>query len=284
MRLIEVIATMQAPLVVTDDLHLDDLLTSAHPLYRQQHVTRQTAMETFAEPPIPVMAVTFGGARVRLCSSAQYTEQALLGSTRVVKRRDSEDLAQLARPIHLALGPGKNRLGRLPIVTSATLRWLAVGDRRGVLRLLQRLTHLGGWRSAGYGFVASWAVVEMSVDASEVVLVQHGVAQRNLPAAWVTTASGYADGPIAAPYWHPGRRHERLVPAGTHCELKPAVIQAVRVASDPEQAARHRMRHRVRNAEAALRRAQQTGAPLSNRVQRVLSRPTLADAGVDVSS
>ncbi|HEX6939808.1 MAG TPA: hypothetical protein VF158_10390 [Longimicrobiales bacterium] len=272
MRIVRVVATLGAPAVIADEFHLDGLLAAAHPDCRAQHLTRETDLATLRDPSLPVMALTEAGVTARLCTSAQYADGTRLTTTRWVKRRDGEDLAQLARPANLALGPGKNRMGRLPLVASPTITWEAVGDRRGITRLLQRLTHVGSDRASGYGYVRAWSVTWVETETPETVLVRDGVAQRHLPVAWCEWAAGETTGALVFPYWHPGRQVERIVPAGTRCVLRPAIVTRVRDAARGETQSRHRARHEERAIARALEAQRTAGAPLSKRVQAMIEK------------
>jgi len=250
LRIVEVVATLAAPLVLTDEMHLDGLLASAHPMCRESPIGRDTPVTALVSPPLSVMQLSFGGATVRLCTVADAAQSAQLTTSQVVKRRDALDIAALARPIHLGLGPGKNRLGRLPVVVTPTLTWRAIGDRRGIVRLAKRITHVGTWRAAGYGQVVHWDVTMHAVDDPESVLVRDGRAQRTLPASWVEDAETVTTGAIQAPYWHPARQGASIVPVGARCTLRAAIIDGVRQAAHHEHQVAHRKRHEARRASA----------------------------------
>lgn len=253
LRIVEVVATLAAPVVLTDEMHLDGLLASAHPLCRGAPIGRDTPLSRIVDPPIPVMNLSDGGVSVRLCTVADAAPSARLTTSQVVKRRDAEDIASLARPVHLGLGPGKNRLGRLPVVVTPTLTWRAVGERRGIVRLLNRITCLGTWRSAGYGQVCRWDVTVHPTDTPEQVLVSRdGRAQRTIPTSWTEWAETTVTGAIQAPYWHPARLVASCVPVGARCVLRPTIIEAVRRAAHHEHQVAHRKRHESRRETRRL--------------------------------
>ena len=248
---VRVTAHMEAPLVLAEELHLDGLLASAHPLCRAHSIGRHTPASALIQPPIPVASLTYAGATVALASVASFPDAARLGASQAVSRRDADDVEALARPVHLGLGPGKNKLHTLPLVITPSVTWRCVGDRRGIIRLVKRLSHLGSWRSAGYGQVRAWEVVKEDGDPAE-VLVAQGDAQRTLPVAWTTSAARTAIDAIASPYWHPARRMHAVVPPGAPCVLLPLVEEMVHGLADPATQRAHRERHEAR---AAARRA-----------------------------
>lgn len=271
-RLVRVVASLGTPAVISDELHLDGLVAAAHPVCREQHVTRDVDLRALREPAIPIMRLDHAGAGAALCTAAHFAEGTRLTTTRFIKRKDGEDLAQLARPVNLALGPGKNRMGRLPLVASPTITWEAIGDKRGLVRLVQRLTHVGSDRASGYGYVREWSVTWVETEAPETVLVRDGIAQRHLPAAWCEWAAGETTGALVFPYWHPGRQMERIVPAGTRCVLTREVVERVRAAADRGHQSAHRARHELRTIARALEAQRTSGAPLSRRVQAMIEK------------
>ncbi|MFM1991299.1 MAG: hypothetical protein RJA99_4256 [Pseudomonadota bacterium] len=244
-------ATLSAPIVLDDELHCDGLLASAHPLCRSSPISRSTPLDAIPMPALPIYRHEFGGALAYLGTAAQFADGARVATSHVVKRRDGEDIESLARPVHLGLGPGKNRLHALQTIVTPTVTWRTIGIRREVLHLVRRIQQLGMWRSAGYGIVATWHVDYVEEDGAT-VLVRDGVAQRHLPAAWCMWAESITAGPCLPPYWHPGRQSSRIVRAGTRCALQPTVEAVCRAVSSPDALRAHKAR---KDARALARRA-----------------------------
>ena len=139
---------------------------------------------------------------------------------------------------------------QLPATTVVTpwIRWLAIGDRREIMRLARRIQQIGQWRSAGYGQVLSWQAEALDLDPVS-VLVDHSIAQRHLPAAWCQWAESTVEGPYRPPYWHPERQSDLIVRAGTRCVLKPSVEEACRAVAHPDALRAHKER-KIRRARA----------------------------------
>jgi hypothetical protein len=250
-------ATLAAPVVLTDELHLDGVLASAHPMCRAAPVSRDTPAAALVHPPLPVAQPCVARVRAALCTAAIFPEGARLSGEQTVRRRDAEDHEALARPLSLGVGPGKNRLMRLPTIVAPSVSWYAVGSRREILRLVRRrVLYVGSWRSAGYGQVTAWEAEYVEVDPTVVLVDAAGVAQRHLPAEWVAWAEAVVTGPLRPPYWHPARQTAAIVRAGTRCELLPGVVEVVRALAQPDAIRRHRER---KDVARAARRARPNG-------------------------
>jgi hypothetical protein len=234
-------AHVAAPIVIDDELHLDGLLETAHPNSRQVPVSRTTRLEDLPTVPIPICSHSLDGLTTRLCTSMRLPDAARMVRSHVVKRRDGEDIEALANGVNLGLGPGKNRMNALTTLITPYVQWLAIGDRRELLRLARRVLFVGSWRSAGYGLVTGWTAENVDADPPT-VLVADGVAQRHLPASWCAWHEGTVTGPIRPPYWHPARQTETIVRAGTRCALKPTVEAACHAVADPAALRAHRER------------------------------------------
>lgn len=250
--LVRLTAHLDAPVVLSDDLHLDGLLASAHPFTRGAPISRDTPRSGLVLPPLPVARASFGDHTVSLCTVAILPPTARMATNNAVSRRDAEDVEMLGRPVQLNLGPGKNRLHRLATVITPTIEWLCIGDRRGIKRLIRRISHIGSWRSAGYGVVRTWEAVEEEGDSMR-VLTDGVLAQRHLPVSWCDWADSETAGAITPPYWHPAMQSERIVRAGTRCTIKSPIRELADTFADKATQIAHRLRHKKR---AEARRAQ----------------------------
>lgn len=259
MGLVRVTAHLAAPVVLGDDgLPFDDLLVAAHPTTRAAPIGRETSLAGRRWPAVPVAHLDAREARVALATVACPAPTARRVQEHTVKRRDGEDLAQLARGVNLGLGPGKNRLHRLPALVTPTLTWWAVGSPREMLKLARRILFIGRWRAAGYGVVTGWTACYDDQEPSR-VLVADGVAQRTLPRSWVTWAESTGDAALLPPYWHPERAVAGVVLSGTPCALQPAIEDAVRALADPAAHRAHRNRHDIKRAAHRLDTARSVG-------------------------
>jgi hypothetical protein len=250
MGLVHITAHLSSPIVLGgDDFEIDGLLVSAHPSTRAGPRGRESPPGRL--PAIPLAHLDHAGQRTALGTIAILPASARQVQEHAVKRRDAEDLMQLARGINLGLGPGKNRLHRLAAIATPTVSWRAIGTPRSLLKLLRRHVALGRWTSSGYGVVSRWEARYLDEDPAS-VLVADGCAQRNLPASWTTWAESETTGALAAPYWHPARQTERIVRAGTPCALLPDVEDRVRAIADPAATRAHALRHALKRAARAI--------------------------------
>lgn len=226
MTVLRVTAHMLAPIASVEEVHLDSLLTAAHPDVRGRHVTRAHDAGELHHPRLPVVRLTVGGVWVLLSSTWQIPEGARFGRESFTKRRDKVDVHYLAQPFTPSSGPGKNY--QLPVMTVETpsVSWLVVGDRRGVRELLRYVQHVGAIRRQGYGRVREWEVERADVDPLRVLVDEQGRAARFLPQAWTSYADALDRGAVVPPYWHPGLAVPRVRP-GVRVELLDEVREAV---------------------------------------------------------
>lgn len=120
----------------------------------------------------------------------------------------------------VATGNSWTKSYRLPIKASSVEKivWFVGGSKRRNLKtLLKSVTSVGKKRSQGFGRVASWEFEEVEVDHSWFAPSEHGtLLMRVLP--WCDDLPkdliGFKRwfGGYAAPYWHPDRQIEVVVP------------------------------------------------------------------------
>lgn len=253
MGVVRLTATLGAPVVMRDDLHLDGLFMAAHPACRSQPLARSSPPSEFREPPIPIARLTWEGVSVYLATVAQLPPEARLETEHHIKRRDEQDIEALAKPVHLGLGPAKNRMISLPIVVTPTISWLLLGEAKTVRRFAERTRQIGSWRAQGYGIVTAWRAeyVEDWCAAAPTVLVSGGRAQRHLPASWCTVGQPVV-GAYRPPYWHPARQADPIIRAGDRCAIDPAILDAVRHLADPAVTREHKLAHQRRALARAI--------------------------------
>lgn len=203
--LVAVVAEFHAPLVSVRPVHLDSLLEIAwfRQQGREETPDRLTPLSEISRAPIPIRYVD----DVALCTAALHPP--VQGLTHHTRRRDAVDVDRLAMSFTPSLGPGRDRLRRILQAPTPFALWLGVlapdacvGD---VEVLVQSITHVGGERGTGHGFVSAWHVVGYEGEASS-VLTYEGTALRHLPYAWVTSSRPASRGAFASPYWHPARQ------------------------------------------------------------------------------
>jgi len=262
MGVLIITAVMDAPIVLSQELHLDGLLASAHPMCRAEPIGRETAPSAFVRPPLPMQSVRVHREQMYYCTAAQFADDARLATIDVVKRRDGLDIESLAQPIHLGLGPGKNRWTKLTSVVTPWVRWYAVGHRRGLIRLARRITHLGQMRGAGHGQVREWTVADDPDLDPACVWVRDGLAQRNLPQAVLLEHGELGTAALEYPYWHPAQQREHVARAGSPVTVAPYYLDLLR--HDANAATQHAHYGRQKQARAARRAGADGGSPAEN--------------------
>lgn len=236
MPVVEVIARLGAPVVVTDALHLDGILSGVHPDTVGGHLHRGADPSEIIRPRLPVVSRSLYGEEVYLCSAEEWPAEARRRSGYLTRKRDGDDLDYLTQPIQTASGPGRDVLLRYPVVEAPWVRWVAVGSRRGILTLIRRAEAVGAIRRHGHGAVLAgagdvlgWEVRRLDMPALE-VLVAGGLARRHLPAAWCDTPAAVDVGALRHPYWHRASYGPR-VRRGTPTRLLPEVAAMIQSAT-----------------------------------------------------
>lgn len=227
MSVLRVIARLATPPVLRDAMHLDALLAAAR-VERDTEVMRihrATSPEHLIHPALPVLTIEALGATCAIVSAEIVGDDARRGLDHLVRRKDSEDIDRRAGTWQARSGAERAYCLPLPLIETASLEWLAVGDRREVLRMLQRkIPAVGIVRRHGHGRVLEWTVERVDLPPERVLVDEDGRALRHLPRAWCAEAEAEDVGAWRAPYWHPTMCGPR-VPRGTRCVLAPEVLR-----------------------------------------------------------
>lgn len=214
MRLLRVVAHLDAPVMLRDVVHLDAILASAWVVRHPKEAQRGSVPRTYT------LHVHHAGHTVTLSSAvAPAGEPTLVHAT---KRRDPSDVDRLAGSFTPGSGPSRDMLIRDRAHVTPRLEWLAFGSRREILRALELRTSIGAMRRHGWGDVRRWDVEPVDGDPLT-CWVRDGVAQRHLPLAWCSSWSRTTGAPTFPPYFG---RADHCVPCGARAELRPEVAAA----------------------------------------------------------
>lgn len=230
---LKVTAILDSAVVATEDVHLDALLAWVQAKRTGDlDLSRASPVSAIRDVRLPLARIV--GPDDDWCWAASAWElpadATLMDEpTRLVRRRDGEDVEQMARRWTPGSGPGRNMRVRRQAVCAATVSWYCIGHRREIRKALQVVTAVGSMRRAGYGRVRSWSVKE--VGSAPVLLDSTGRACRHLPHSWVDRDRS-ADvtpghGGHRPPYWAP-QRHGSIVTPGQAIKL----VDGVRVVGD----------------------------------------------------
>jgi hypothetical protein len=244
MPIVRLIATLDMPIVLADDLHLDGLLAAVHPHCQRHPISRATPVDDLIRPPLPIATVTARGRAVMLGTVAQFPDDARLTTDYATKRRDGADVEAFARRVNSKAGPDKDRMIQLPLIVAREVWWDAVGLRLPILRLARRVQSIGAWRGQGYGRVLSWRAEKLD-DPARVVLQRGGRLQRHIPAEWAPDTPPVR-GAYEPPYWHPVRLSQSILRAGTRAAIAEDILALADALGTREQQAAHRERHEAR--------------------------------------
>jgi hypothetical protein len=208
MRSMRIIAHASTPIAVpgSRDIHIDGVLAWAWVTKNcpgeYGSISRQSSASEmpFAMEDLGLSVVRIGGHCFTVSTSWNFPESASLGSTYIARRKTGQDMA--ARSLRVdPSSPDRPCLTRSDCVKTPYCEWYAHGDMLAVEELLGSVRSVGSFRGAGYGAVSRWSV-EPSDIAIDEMLVMDGVAQRNLPEAFVSVASVRSVA-VRPPYWLP---------------------------------------------------------------------------------
>ncbi len=193
-------------------------------------MTRDTPCLPAGSIHIPCLLGSIGGVQgIPRCSSP-IAANALVRQEHFAKRLAVEHASLLSESSRgvVAMGNSTYKSYRLPLklTHAAKVVWFVSGaKRRNLLSLLDSVKSIGKKRSCGYGRIVDWEAHEIERDWSwfaEVsaggdggggnvsVLMRPLPYCRELPVNLVGFRRAFAG--VAAPYWHPDRQMEVVVP------------------------------------------------------------------------
>lgn len=210
---LRVTAELSAPVAADHDLHLDAVLAAKARNYMgSRPPCRSSLASSIEDPVIPVVSVEHAGVKCWIASAWDLPDDSQREETRIVRRRDGEDVLQYRRGWATGAGAAKPCYVRTQLINTPSASWLCFGNRREVASLLKRVHAIGRVRRHGYGAIKEWSVERVDMDPAE-IMIRGGEAQRHLPASWVV--GGEVDyGAYRPPYWHSGFLGQRVA-AGT---------------------------------------------------------------------
>lgn len=193
-----------------------------------------TDWSTLAEVPIPLLRRDLGRVdpetgrpqwRVALCSDPILIDATSDGVDYINRRLDPANALAIdpAERKTISTSGGVYKSYRLPLRRRIVNRvdWFAAGDRKGVLKALKRITHIGVKPSVGYGEVDRWEAIAVDSDYSWFApdLEAGGLMlMRTLPLGpWLPAGlspSSYNKDFMAPcpPYWQSANRTEVVTP------------------------------------------------------------------------
>lgn len=223
------------PLLVTAHLvtplagdapRLDGVLECAMSLFHPKAVpghkiTRDGPAPPMGAIPISVARERLGDWIVARCSDPILPACELETVEHVAKKIavENADLLRADRRLVVSTTNSWTKSYRLPLRIRPVDRvcWFAVGERKGVLRILRLVHAIGKKPSIGYGRVAKWTAERIDADLSWFAPSHEGpVLMATLPVGgWLPEGlvGARRDYRTACPpYWHPERYAEVVVP------------------------------------------------------------------------
>ncbi len=170
---------------------------------------------------IPIMRREIGGVNVAMCSSPIMAPTQDEWVDHYGKQLSVENASMLAEDKRLVVATGNStyKSYRLPLRVRRVDKvvWFCKGTRRAIKSLLRSVTSLGKKRSQGYGRVARWELEYVDGDSywfadsdAGRVLMRPLPQCGELPSDLIGCKQDF--GACAAPYWHPERYREIMLP------------------------------------------------------------------------
>lgn len=184
-------------------------------------VDRRRPAPGIAEIPIPILRVRLGGWPIACCSSPILPTADAETVEHVTKRIATEHADLLAPEERRVIDTTSTwtKSYRLPVQVRRVSRvvWFARGNRHGLMSLLKQIDAIGTRPKAGYGRVKKWDVERGAPEAwwyadspAGLVLMRPLPLCDELPRELVGYRRDY--GACCAPYWHPERLTDVVVP------------------------------------------------------------------------
>lgn len=204
---------------------LDSLLEATLSRHYPKAIAGEKIDRQFPAPPlfgvpIPLVRGHINGHEVYRCSSPIFVGR-FDRHEHITKKIDLSRSSMLRDDELLTINTtgGEFKSYRLPLRVRAMFKivWFARGDRRELLNVLRRVTHVGNRSSHGWGLVKSWEVQRIDADHSWFAESTHGqVLMRPLPDGphLPQKLRGYQRdfGACQPPYWHQDRFMEIVSP------------------------------------------------------------------------
>lgn len=181
--LVRVVFEMSSPVILTDPLHLDAIITAVHPDAVDTTLVRtMDAKGEIRGLPLPLERAGAGGTWVWCASAAYFPDTAKPFSGKYCRRKDEYDADWLGKNVMTIGGIYKNRVATVSGVAAPEVCFLAVPkDADQLLALCRKVQGLGRMRADGYGLVRDVRLERVTRDWRD-ALVYGGQAMRTLPA------------------------------------------------------------------------------------------------------
>ena len=220
--LVRVVFEMASPVILTDPLHLDAIITAVHPDAVDTTLVRtMDAKGSIKGLSLPLERAGLPASWVWCASAAYFPDTAKPFSGKYCRRKDEYDADWIGKNVLTIGGIYKNRVAAASGVATPEVCFLAVPtDTDELLALCRKVQGLGRLRASGYGMIRGVRLERVTRDWRD-ALVYAGKAMRTLPAEMLTSPAGKSVR-IRPPYWARTDRVEGAEP-GDEAVLSPEV-------------------------------------------------------------
>lgn len=205
--MIRVIFHMETPVIISEPLHLDALLTAVHPdAVLQPEVNLRLRDNKLDDLPLPLKTARRGEDWVWCASTCSLEGKVKPYKGTHTKRKSREDGFALKNNVMIIGGVFKDWITVDLGFIATQLSFLAEPDDMDDLAsLCKRVTNIGKLRGMGYGKVSGCEITDWD-GAWRDCLVSANVAMRDLPASFITNSQNPDLVNIRPPYWDMKRR------------------------------------------------------------------------------
>lgn len=208
MEVIRAVFSMVTPIIISEPLHFDAVLTAVHPNALPQPWTNNRLREKdLPDLPLPLKKAVSGDDWVWCASTCSLDDEARPYSGTHTKRKSREDVFFLQKNVMVIGGVFKDWIISDQGFSTRSLSFLAEPtDMKELAWLCSRITHFGKLRGMGYGQVSGFRLEELGSKSWKDCLVQGIRAARDLPQSFIYGGFGWDYVNVHPPYWDMDRR------------------------------------------------------------------------------
>lgn len=206
--MIRIIFNMTTPIIISEPLHLDAVLTAVHPDALPQPWTNNRLRDNnLPNLPLPLKKATVDDDWIWCASTCSLDGEVRPYAGMHTKRKSKEDIFALRKNVMVIGGVFKDWITSDRGFITSEISFLAESDDiKELAYLCSQITHFGKLRGMGYGQVKGFRIEELHGRKWEDCLIQDGRAARDIPQSFILGGFGWDFVNIHPPYWDMDRR------------------------------------------------------------------------------
>lgn len=192
---------IKTPVITITPIHFDALLSAVHPaMHNIPALARRNGRTGVINAPIPVDSVKRKWEWIWCCTTAEYSDDAIMYSDKITKRKTGTDYYYLSGKHTPRTGTGRDRCETIYGIMCSSVSFLAASsDLKELERICRRVKNIGGLRKMGYGEVCGMEIKETDLKWEE-CLVRDGRALRTIPKSMLKGCQSKRI-TVHPPYW-----------------------------------------------------------------------------------